>query len=65
MTIYSFFIYMTRFQKTFGDIIPLRQIPVATTTEQLITAIKECLEKGETFFQSSLGTVIREMSFID
>lgn len=35
------------FQKQFGDIVPLRELPSSVTTEELIKAIQFSIEKNE------------------
>ena len=39
--------HMRSFQKAFGDIVPLRQLPKTVTNEQLIEAIKTSLEQKQ------------------
>ena len=39
--------YLRAFQDEFGDIVPLRELPATVTTEEIIEAIKESLEKKE------------------
>ncbi len=47
--------HMERFQAAFHDIVPLLQIPAATTNEQLIAAIQECLDKQENLLPKIFG----------
>lgn len=47
--------YLRTFQKEFGDIVPLRELPASVTTEELIEAIKISLEKKENILPSKFG----------
>jgi hypothetical protein len=47
--------YLRVFQKEFGDIVPLRELPVSVTTEELIEAIKISIEKKENVLPSKFG----------
>ena len=44
--------YLRAFQKEFGDIVPLRELPAFVTTEELIEAIKISIEKKENILPS-------------
>ena len=43
------------FQKQFGDIVPLRELPQSVTTEELIEAIKLSIEKNENILPQKFG----------
>ena len=47
--------YLRAFQKQFGDIVPLRELPQSVTTEELIDAIKLSIEKGENILPQKFG----------
>lgn len=47
--------YMRKFQNEFGDIVPLREMPEGISSEQIIDAIKTCLEKNENLLPVILG----------
>ena len=47
--------YMSEFHKEFGDIIPLRELPPSTTTEEAISAIKLSLEAHENLLPKIFG----------
>lgn len=47
--------YLRTFQKQFGDIVPLRELPQSVTTEELIEAIKLSIEKGENILPEKFG----------
>lgn len=47
--------YLKAFQKEFGDIIPLRELPSSVTTEELIEAIMISIEKKENILPSKFG----------
>ena len=48
-------IYLKAFQKQFGDVVPLRELPQSITTEELIEAIKLSIEKGENILPQKFG----------
>lgn len=51
-------IYLKVFQKQFGDIVSLRELPQSITTEELIEAIKLSIEKKvKIFFLKNLVTI--------
>lgn len=39
--------YLRAFQKEFGDIVPLRELPASVTAEEIIEAVKTSIEKKE------------------
>lgn len=39
--------YLRAFQKEFGDIVPLRELPASVTAEEIIEAVKISIEKKE------------------
>ena len=47
--------YLRTFQKEFGDIVPLRELPAYVTTEELIEAIKVSIEKKENILPKKFG----------
>jgi len=47
--------YLRAFQKHFGDIVPLRELPQSVTTEELIEAIKLSIEKNENILPQKFG----------
>lgn len=47
--------YLRAFQKEFGDIVPLRELPASVTTEELIEAIKHSIEKKRNLLPSRFG----------
>ena len=47
--------YLRTFQKEFGDIVPLRELPASVTTEELIEAIKVSIEKKENILPKKFG----------
>lgn len=47
--------YMKQFQKEFNDIVPLRELPANISSEEIIDAIKICLDKKENFLPVILG----------
>ena len=47
--------YLRTFQKEFGDIVPLRELPASVTTEELMDAIKISIEKKENILPSKFG----------
>ena len=47
--------YLRTFQKEFGDIVPLRELPASVTTEELIEAIKVSIEKKENILLKKFG----------
>ncbi len=47
--------YLRVFQKEFGDIVPLRELPSSVTTEELIEAVKISIEKKENILPTKFG----------
>lgn len=47
--------YLKAFQKEFGDIVPLRELPSSVTTEELVEAIMISIEKKENILPSKFG----------
>lgn len=47
--------YLRAFQDEFGDIVPLRELPATVTTEEIIEAIKDSLEKKENTLAKRFG----------
>ena len=47
--------YLDLFEKTFNDVVPLRQISFAATNEQLINAIKQSVEQNENLLPQIFG----------
>ena len=47
--------YLRAFQKEFGDIVPLRELPASVTTEELIEAIKYSIETKRNLLPSRFG----------
>lgn len=43
------------FQKEFSDIVPLRELPASTTTNQLIEAIKSSIKRKENILPEIFG----------
>lgn len=47
--------WMDKFEEHFVAVVPLRQIPLSVTDEELILAIKESIEKGENLLPKMFG----------
>ena len=47
--------HLRAFQKHFGDIVPLRELPQSVTTEALIDAIKLSIEKNKNILPQRFG----------
>lgn len=47
--------YLRAFQKQFGDIVPLRELPQSVTTEELIEVIKLSIEKNKNILPKKFG----------
>lgn len=47
--------YLRVFQKEFGDIVPLRELPSSVTTEELIEAVKISIEKNVNILPTKFG----------
>lgn len=47
--------YLRAFQKEFGDVVPLRELPASVTTDELIEAIKISIEKKENILPIKFG----------
>ena len=47
--------YLRTFQKEFGDIVPLRELPASVTTDELIEAIKSSIERKENILPKIFG----------
>lgn len=47
--------WMDKFEECFETVVPLRQIPLSVTDEELIMAIKECIKKGENLLPKIFG----------
>ena len=47
--------YLKAFQKEFGYIVPLRELPSSVTTEELVEAIMISIEKKENILPSKFG----------
>lgn len=52
---------MKEFQTKFGDIVPLRELPDSVTTDQLIDAIKRCIELDENILPEIFGYGVIEI----
>ena len=48
-------IWLRKFQKEFGDIVPLREIPASMSTDELIEIVKLSIEKKENLIPAKLG----------
>lgn len=48
-------LYMREFKTTFGDIVPLRELPQMASTEDVIEAIKKSLEAGQNLLPTLFG----------
>lgn len=48
-------VYLRAFNKQFKDIVPLRELPSSTTTEELIDSIKYSIEIGENILPVKFG----------
>lgn len=46
---------MKRFQKEFNDVVPLRELPASISSEEIIDAIKICLDEKENLLPVILG----------
>ena len=47
--------YLRVFQKQFGDIVPLRELPSSVTTGELIEAIKLSIQNNENILPQKFG----------
>ncbi len=47
--------YLRAFQKQFGDIVPLRELPQSVTEEELIEAIKLSIQNNENILPEKFG----------
>lgn len=48
-------IAMRKFKETFGDIVPLRELPSTVTTDELINVIMNSIEKNTNLLPSYFG----------
>ena len=48
-------LYLRAFQDEFGNIVPLRELPATVTTEEVIEAIKDSLERKENMLTKRFG----------
>lgn len=46
---------LREFQKEFGDIVPLRELPASVTTEELVDAIKSSIENRDNIVAKKFG----------
>lgn len=46
---------LREFQKEFGDIVPLRELPASVTTEELVDAIKSSVENRDNIVAKKFG----------
>lgn len=46
---------MDQFKMTFGDIVPLREIPQTATAEQVISAIRKSIEEKQDLLSQIFG----------
>lgn len=44
-----------KFYKKFGNVVPLRELPETTTTEEVVDVIRESLTTGENLFPERFG----------
>lgn len=47
--------YLRAFQKQFGDIVPLRELPSSVTTDELIEVIKISIQNNENILPQRFG----------
>lgn len=47
--------HLRAFQKKFGDIVPLRELPQSMTTDELIDAIKLSIQSNKNLLPQKLG----------
>ena len=47
--------YLRAFQKQFGDIVPLRELPSSVTTDELIEVIKISIQNNENILLQRFG----------
>lgn len=46
---------LREFQKEFGDIVPLRELPASVTTKELVDAIKSSIENKDNIVAKKFG----------